>query len=193
MNEEPTTTVDTESDNLRQALRRMPVPEPRPGMVDRLLTRATGTTDAAPRQRAVAPHFITRWETWIGAAFGAAVAATLTILLLRPIEQASGPAPGITLALHEARDVDVLIDSERSLAGATIRVAVTGGVALDGFDNEREITWQADLKRGSNLLSLPLVARTAGSGQLVAVIEHEGRTRQVIIALTVRDKEISPS
>ena len=54
---------------------------------------------------------------------------------------------------------------------------------LDGFDDERQIDWQADLERGSNLLSLPVVARSAGKGRLVAVIEHEGRTRRVAIDL----------
>ena len=71
----------------------------------------------------------------------------------------------------------MLIDSERELKGATIRIAASGSIALDGFDDERQIDWQADLERGSNLLSLPVVARAAGKGRLVAVIEHEGRTR----------------
>lgn len=129
-------------------------------------------------------RFATRWETWLGAAAGGAIAAGLTFVLLRPI----GPhaeKPGITLALHEAREVDVLIDSERNLEGATIRIAVTGGVALDGFEDEHQIRWQTTLERGSNLLSLPLVGRSAGAGQLIATIEHEGRTRQVIVNLNV--------
>ena len=197
LNEEPAVTVDNESEGLRQALRRMPVPEPRPGFVDRVLANATAneSTAAAAGQPTSASgrlrHLVTRWETWMGAALGGAVAAALTIFLLNPVGPRSIPAEGITFALHEARDVDVLIDSDRALAGATIRIAVTGGVALDGFENEHEIRWQADLERGSNLLSLPLVARTTGKGQLVATIEHAGRTRQVIIALNVNDKEVS--
>ena len=39
------------------------------------------------------------------------------------------------------------------------------------------------------MLSLPVLARSTGAGQLVAVIEHEGRTRQVTVNLTVRDQE----
>lgn len=96
-------------------------------------------------------------------------------------------APDITLALNEMRDIDVLIDSERALQGATIRIVASGSIALDGFDNEREIDWQTHLARGSNMLSLPVVARSTGAGRLVAVIEHGGRTRRVTINLTVRD------
>jgi hypothetical protein len=185
--------VDNESDNLRRILRRLPVPEPRPGFVDRALrnaTRASAPLATSARQNPLRWLF-TRWETWVGAALGAAAAAIVAVMVLRPVEDAG--VPGITLALHEARDVDVLIDSERDLEGATIRVAVTGGVALNGFDDERELQWQTDLRRGSNLLSLPLVARSAGRAQLVAVIEHEGRTRQVTVDLTVRETEASES
>ena len=111
----------------------------------------------------------------------------LTLILLRPAEPVV-PAPmGISLALNETRAIDVLIDSERELEDATIRIVATGSVVLDGFENEREIGWHARLERGSNVLSLPVVARSTGQGQLVAVIEHDGRTRKMTINLTVRD------
>jgi hypothetical protein len=133
-------------------------------------------------------HLVSRWETWIGAALGGAVAAVLTaVILLRPVEQPAPTPMGISLALNESRAIDVLIDSERELEGATIRIVATGSIVLDGFDDEHEIGWNARLERGSNVLSLPVVARSTGQGQLVAVIEHEGRTRRMTINLTVRD------
>jgi hypothetical protein len=178
---------------LRQTLRRMPVPEPRPGFADQALARAS----ALPRPRLGGARanawsgirqFALRWESWAGAALGAGAAAALTLLLLRPVE-APAPQPlQIALTLNEARQIDVLIDSERELKDATIRIAASGSVALDGFADERQIDWRADLERGSNLLSLPVVARAAGKGQLVALIEHEGRTRRVTIDLTVFDR-----
>ena len=180
---------------LRRALRQLPTPEPRPGFVERALARAadhqrsTQAVSLPGRLRA----FALRWETWAGAALGGAVAAALTLLLLRPIDTTLGPQAQVALTLHETRNVDVLIDSERELKGATIRIAASGSIALDGFDDERQVDWQADLERGSNLLSLPVVARAAGKGRLVAVIEHEGRTRQVAIELSVVDPKASRS
>jgi hypothetical protein len=187
--------ADDDFQTLRQALRRMPTPEPRAGFVERALARA-----AQPRgQQAVSlpgrlRNFALRWETWAGAALGGAVAAALTFVLLRTVDTAAvSPQPQLALTLHEARNVDVLIDSERELKGATIRIAASGSIALDGFDDERHVDWQADLERGSNLLSLPVVARTAGKGRLVAVIEHEGRTQRVAIDLTVVEPKVSRS
>jgi hypothetical protein len=179
---------------LREALRRMPTPEPRPAFVERAFARAAAQQQAP---QAVAPpgrlrRFATRWETWAGAALGGAVAAALMLVLLRTVDTTDSRQP-LALTLHEARNVDVLIDSDRELKGATIRVAASGSIVLDGFDDERQIDWQADLERGANLLSLPVVARAAGKGRLVAVIEHEGRTRQVAIDLSVVDPQSSRS
>jgi hypothetical protein len=188
--------ADDDFQTLRQALRRMPTPEPRAGFVERALARAA----AQPRgQQAVflpgrLRNFALRWETWAGAALGGAVAAALTVVLLRTVDTAAvSPQPQLALTLHEARNVDVLIDSERELKGATIRIAASGSIALDGFDDERHVDWQADLERGSNLLSLPVVARTAGKGRLVAVIEYQGRTQQVAVDLTVVEPKTSRS
>jgi hypothetical protein len=181
-------TVDSESEALRQALRRMPVPEVRPEYVDRALARATvGTAQSSASGQSVLHRFAMSWHTWAGAAIGGVLVAILMLMLLRPVEQPGASAPGLALILHEARDIDVMIDSERALEGATIRIVASGSIALDGFDNDHEIGWQANLERGSNLLSLPVVARSAGKGQLVAIIEHEGRTRRVMINVTVLD------
>jgi len=186
--------ADDDYQTLRRALRRMPTPEPRAGFVERALARA------AAQQRetqALLParlrHFLSRWETWAGAALGAAAAAAVAFFLVRPIDTAVNEQPQLALTIHETRNVDVLIDSERELKGATIRIAASGSIALDGFDDAQHADWQTDLDRGSNLLSLPVVARTAGKGQLVAVIEHGGRTRRVAVELTVIDPEASRS
>lgn len=187
--------ADDDFQTLREALRRMPAPEPRAGFVEHALAqgaaqqRATRVSSSPGRLR----RFAMRWETWAGAALGGAVAAVLTLVLLRPVDTTVSPRPQLALTLHETRNVEVLIDSERELKGATIRIAASGSIALDGFDDERQADWQADLERGANLLSLPVVARAAGKGRLVAVIEHEGRTRQVAIELSVVDRKGSRS
>jgi hypothetical protein len=185
--------ADDDFQTLRDALRRMPTPEPRVGFVERALARATQQRATPALLPARLGRFLSRWETGAGAALGAAAAAAMSFILLRPVDSTQTSRPQLAVTLHETRNVDVLIDSERELKGATIRIAATGSVALDGFDNEQHIDWQADLERGSNLLSLPVVGRTAGSGELVAVIEHEGRTQRVAIALTVIDPKASRS
>jgi len=176
--------LDHESDSLGRVLQRLPVPEPRPGFVDRAIARATGETATRAPARGVAPA----WQAWIGAALGAVVTAAAMLLFQRPQVPPEAPATGITLAVNESRNVDVLIDSERELEDATIRIALTGGIAVDGFGNERSLHWRTRLDQGRNVLSLPVVAQSPGPGRLVAVVEHGGRTRRVTIDLAVVGK-----
>ena len=153
----------------------MPVPEPRPGLEDRVLAKAM-----QPKKRK-------RLSNWWAAGIGA-LAATIAWVAVLWIQQDRIQEPRLLLALNESRDVSLVIDSERDLEGATIRLYVTGSIALAGYEDEHEIEWLASLTQGANLLSLPVVARSPGDGRVVAVIEHEGRTRRVSVAMHVADK-----
>ncbi len=167
---------------MREGLRTMPVPEPRPGFVDRVLTNATATqrTQKPGRIRAALARPITWWAAGAGA-----VAASIVWLVLMTMHTGVPAEPSLTLALHESREVPLVIDSERNLEGATIRLYVTGSVALVGYEEQHEIQWLASLTQGANLLSLPVVARAPGEGRVVAEIEHDGRTRRVSVAMHV--------
>ncbi|MET0660189.1 MAG: hypothetical protein ABW110_18760 [Steroidobacteraceae bacterium] len=176
--------MNNEPDTLTAALKRLPVPEPRARFVDRALARAVAGNERRPEVDT--RSFVFKWETWAGAALGGACAAIVVFLLMRPVADAPPATPVLALALHETRDIDVLIDSERELRDATIHIVASGSIVLAGLDNERTIEWETDLDRGSNLLTLPVAARSMGKGQLVAWIEHDGRMRRVAIDITVR-------
>jgi hypothetical protein len=153
----------------------MAVPEPRSGLEDRVLAKAT-----QPKKRRKLSN---AWAAGMGA-----LAATIAWVAVLWIQQDRIQEPALVLALNESRDVSLVIDSERDLDGATIRLYVTGSITLAGYEDEHEIEWLASLTQGANLLSLPVVARAPGDGRVVAVIEHEGRTRRVTVAMHVADK-----
>ncbi len=168
-------------EKLRAALRDMPVPEPRHGFVDRVLANAASQPARTSRGVRTALH---RPATWWAAGAGA-LAATVAALAVWWTHSAATPETDVRLALNENREVSLVINSERALEGATIRLYVSGSVALAGYEGEREIQWATSLTPGANLLSLPVVARAPGDGRIVAEIEHEGRIRRVIVALHV--------
>ena len=155
---------------LRESLNRMPVPEPREGFVDRVLANASSE--------------IRRPFNWWAAGLGALAATLACVALLwrpaDPTQQAS-----VRLALNESRDVSLVIESERALEGATIRLYVTGSVELAGYEQQHEIEWKTSLTAGANLLSLPVVGRAPGDGLVIAEIEHQGHTRRLSLALHV--------
>jgi hypothetical protein len=168
-------------EKLRVSLSAMPVPEPAPGFEDRVLAKATAARVGA---RSGLRDAFRRPSTWWAAAAGA-LAATLACVafLWRQPDAASGAS--VVLALNESREVSLVIDSERALEGATIRLYVTGSVTLAGYEQQQSIEWKTSLTQGPNLLSLPVFARTPGDGSVVAEIEHDGRTRRMSVVLQV--------
>src|SRR5262245_4777326 len=122
----------------------MPVPEPRPEFIDRALARASGAVEP---ERAPADwrRMLIGWQLGMRAAPGGAVTAVIMLVLLRPAATDMQPSAQFVLALNESRNIDVIIDSERDLKDATIRIVASGGIVLDGFDSDREIGWHADL------------------------------------------------
>jgi hypothetical protein len=139
-------------EQLRAGLREMPVPEPRAGFEDRVLAHATG-----PRSRARAVRSALRRPSTWWAAMGGALAATLAWVAVLWMQPGATPEPRLVLSLHEVREVPLVIDSERDLEGATIRLYVTGSVGLAGYEQQHEVEWMASLTQGANLLSLPVV------------------------------------
>jgi len=169
-------------EKLRERLRTMPVPEPRPGFVDRVLAIATAGRPR-PEARGIRGA-LSRPLTWWAACIGAATASAAWIVVMTLYGHAP-QVPRVMLALNESREISLVIDSERALEGATIRLHVTGGVALAGYEGQQEIQWLTSLNQGANLLSLPVIGRAPGDGSVVAEIEHEGRTRRVSVTMHV--------
>jgi hypothetical protein len=169
-------------EKLRAELRAMPVPEPRPGFVDRVLANAT--TRLPVREPTGIRAALRRPATWWAAGAGA-LAATLACVALLWMQSGAPREPTLALMLNESRDVPLVIDSERDLVNATIRLYVTGSVVLAGYEDQHEVEWKISLTRGANLLSLPVVARATGDGHVVAEIEHEGHIRRLNVALHV--------
>jgi len=174
-------------EKLRAGLRAMPVPEPRPGFVERALATASGAP--APHMRGIRAT-LARPTVWWAAGFGA-VMASIAWLVVMGMHSGAPRESAVSLALNESREISLVIHSERALEGATIRLYVSGGVALAGYEDQHEIEWLASLNQGANLLSLPVVARAPGDGRVVAEIEHDGRTRRVSVAMHVSARPTS--
>ncbi len=159
-----------------EAERSASTPLPEPHSFERAMRRATQRPVAlAARRRGF----------WLGAAVGGAIAAGVTLAVTTLWLQGSqlqAPAnPEVRLALNEVRDVSVSIDSPEMLVGAEIRVVLTGAIGLQGFDDQRELRWVADLDRGLNQLTLPLVARGASGGQVTVEVQYGDKLRTFVL------------
>jgi hypothetical protein len=91
--------------------------------------------------------------------------------------------PPLRLALHEPQEITIAIDTEQAMPGARLTVRVDGGIELVGFGSTRELSWEADLEQGTNVLALPVLAYSLGQGRLTALVEHEARSQQIELLL----------
>lgn len=169
---------------LREALRRLPVPEPDEAFFDRALAQA-----ASRRPRWVSRHH--GLSLGIGAIGGALAASLVLVLGWNLLVGPSGsPAhqeiPGLSIALNEVREVSLVVESARTLDNATFTVLLPEGVELAGFPSQREVSWQGRLVKGENLLVLPIRASAAGDGELVAYVQHTDKRKTFRLKMDVK-------
>ena len=123
---------------------------------------------------------------WLGAGSALAAGVLLTVMSFWLI---TAPSPvEITtyqVSLDGPRDINIAIDLEREMPGATLRVVLSGGIELDGYGSRRELTWTADLTKGVNRLTLPIMAINAMGGQLLVQVEHENKRKSLRVELRV--------
>jgi len=162
---------------LRASLRSLAVPSPRPEFFEHAVSHA----------RRPEPSRFPAGSRLIGAALAASLVLWFGFGWLPGVVSPpqTGELPGIVIALHETRTVQLAFNSEQALAGATLHIRLPDGVQMRGFPGQREIRWRTDLARGVNLLSLPLTAMAASEGVLLARLEYDAQSTELIIPLRV--------
>lgn len=169
---------------LRAALAEMPAPALSGERTERLLRASR------PRRRTMQP------------ALAAAATFALAALILPFADwDRTGPATGETAAtaevsvpVNQLRTVRLALSSQRTLDDATVMIELPPGVELQGRPAQRVLRWQTDISAGNNQLSLPLIAHEPGTGELVARIEHDGKSREMRLRLDARETgETSPT
>lgn len=176
--------MNTESDFARrgadalQTLKNRRVGDTPDGLFERIVAAANGTTDVRQGSR----------QFWWGTGFGAAAVASVfaAAIALDWFEEPTTTTPQATefeIAMHEPRQMDIAIETDRALTGATISILLAGSVEISGYAGQRELTWAEDLDVGVNRLSLPLIATGANGGQLVVRLSHPRSERVFVVKL----------
>lgn len=163
---------------LRAALRSLPVPAPQAGFFEHALARAQG-----PR-----PAHRFGWTYLAGAALAASLALWIGFGRIPDFLSAPASKPiGVTIALHETRTVQLAFNAEHELSQATLSITLPDGVEVKGFPGQHQLSWQTNIARGANVLSLPLIAVSPSSGVLLARLTHGDRSTELTIPLQVSD------
>ena len=166
----------------QQKIRNLPVPPPRAGYEDRVLSFLHEDAMDKPKSG----------KHWFAAGFGAALAASLTVwLVLSPVMQKPEEKlelVTIQLAPEKVQKVNLVFSSPVQLKKATLRIDLPENIEIAGFPGQRYIQWTTSIKAGSNRLALPLVAKKASAGILKASLSKGEQKKILQIRLNASDR-----
>ncbi len=162
---------------LRHELRDLPVPAARADFEQRLLARVRKHYSPDPRRR---QH--------IGFASGFATAAVaglliwLTTTLYLPGTSVEQPQI-LVLGMHQTQTVRLLFEAPTDIEQASLSISLPDHLRLQGYPEQRQLSWRTPLQRGQNVLALPVRAIGPGQGELVTRLSFGGKTHTHTVML----------
>lgn len=170
---------------LLAALRALPVPPPSNDFVK----RSCATARLRHKKQQV-KKAIPLWGGAVAACFA------LWIILAGPFSQTTPPGqpPGhqaINIRINQQRLVQVIVDAPRDMLQADVVIELPPQVEVAGFPGLREIRWNTNLRKGKNLLSLPLIAKSEGIAELITHINHENKSKMLSLVMNISHDELT--
>ncbi len=165
-------------------LRTLPVPPPSKDFVNRSFA-----TVRARHQNQRVKQAMPYW--------GGAVAACLALWIMvaapfNPITPAGQPAhQAINIRINEHRLVQVVVNAPRDMLQADVVIELPPEVEMAGFPGRSEIRWNTNLRKGKNLLSLPLIAKSEGMAKLITHINHENKSKMLSLVMNISHDEMT--
>lgn len=162
---------------VQRALRALPVEPPEPGFAARALHTA----------RTAQPEGMRRPRYGFAAGFASALAASLAVWLVAALPHPPAAAgPSITVARDQAQTINLVVNVPQDMPDAILAVHLPEATELAGYPGERQLLWQTSLRRGENLLALPVIVRGATAGELVATVTHGDQQKIFRLQLRVQ-------
>lgn len=173
-----------EERGIRAALRSLPVARPTSDFHQRVFENTY-------------VHHARTLQRRYGFGLGGAIAASFLLVLASNLFFKPPPAPanipdaipGMTISLNEVRDVRLIFKSAQNFDKARFTIVLPPGLELDGYPDQSEISWEGNLRKGENLLVLPVVARTPGAGELAAFVTHKDKEKSFRLHMNINHQE----
>lgn len=168
---------------LRNAMREMPVEPARPNFAVEAMLAAAGRKSASDRK----PRKYADFTLWFGTGFAGAMVAGLVLwgvfFGIDPLQKPA-PAASFSIAVYQQKDIALAFNAPADVKGVTVSIDLPEQFELAGHQGRRQLTWTTDLKKGRNVLKLPVVARGAGDGTMVATLSRDKQVKTLHILLT---------
>lgn len=168
----------TNEEHFRTSLTQLPIEPMSPGFAARALRNAR--IQGSPAHRRLLP-----------AAVAASVLLLFSFVIMFQGSLAASKAESVTLALLEEREITLAFHSPQPIQHASFEIQLPEGVEIKGYPEWQLLAWDGSLKRGQNILRLPLIVRSGNGGELKAVIHRQNRNRVFSVNIEVAANNIS--
>lgn len=83
----------------------------------------------------------------------------------------------VVLLGDEIEVVKVAIDSAHAIDGVRMTIDISENLEISGYADQKVISWNADLKQGTNVIALPISALARGEGEITTRVELNDRVK----------------
>ena len=181
-----------EEEQLREALRDMPIPDASAGFAARALRRA----EAANTVNA-ANHRPVRNRAFAGG-FAAALVAGIVLWFVSGVYGPNGEIgtsqpqlAELSISLHETRRVKLAFNAPERMERVRVSLVLPEHVELEGYPGRKQIAWYTNLRKGDNVLTLPLAGLRSEKGVFIAQIGTGKASKQLRFYLNVEQAGLS--
>ena len=167
---------------LRRMLRQLPpAPQPNPDLAQRIRN-----------QRRQHKSMLTGWWS-SNTASGVMLAASLVLFaasssFLWLTDQQAVNTAIITATLDRQRQLNLVLHSAAELDHVSFSIVTPQDLPIQGSNSKHHLQWTGQLKKGKNLMSLPIAATGSGSGKLIMEIKYGNDIKQFIVQINNEGK-----
>jgi hypothetical protein len=161
-----------------EALKGIHVPPSSPGFSARVIENATKT------KRTRIANLLRYVTSGIAASF--IILAVLVSTFSSPVfESQDWPVVFID---GEFQIIKVAINSAHSIDSVEMTVQISDNLAIEGYENQKHISWNTNLSQGVNVIALPVSAIALGDGEITTRVRLNGKER----IFTIKTRYPSP-
>jgi hypothetical protein len=165
-----------------QLLASLPAVELDTELKKRLLETAIKDADAVPVEVKTTsiPSVVYRYAA-------AAMISAIALFAAMPyISTPEGQGEYMVMVSDQVQTITVAIESEQAIDMVKMHVELSDNLELKGFGSKRQVNWDAGLKKGVNVISLPIIGIAQGEGDITTRVQINGNEKVMHIKTQYR-------
>lgn len=154
----------------------MPVPPPSTDFEQRVFARLRRQY---PERRQGAGRFAAGFATAMAAGLALWFASSVFI----PQQPNVAQPRAIAVTMNQTQTVRLMFDATSDLQRVSLSIDLPPNMQLQGYPGQQQLTWDTQLRKGPNVLALPIMAVEEGQGELVAQLSYGDTIRTFRVVL----------